>query len=193
MGGGIVVMGDAEPESMDSFWRACFAAAAEASFDRALRELYGRVDARIAEHRPVCRSSGRCCKFDTYGHRLYVTAMEIAWFLRAVHGEEEADQGVVKRGEAGGAGMALPQWRGAGLADECRYQVEKRCTVHAVRPLGCRVFFCEAGTEKWQRELYEAFLTDLREIHNRGGLPYRYIEWRSGLAEASGAMDGGGG
>jgi hypothetical protein len=50
--------------------------------------------------------------------------------------------------------------------------------------MGCRVFFCQEGTQGWQQELYEQFLAELRRMHEDRGLPYRYMEWRAGLREA---------
>ena len=57
--------------------------------------------------------------------------------------------------------------------------------------MGCRVFFCERGTQQWQNELYEAFLARLRALHDDLDLPYRYMEWRGGLEEAEAAGVGG--
>ena len=68
-------------------------------------------------------------------------------------------------------------------AASCPYQVDGACSVHTVRPMGCRVFFCQAGQEAWQRDLYERMLGELRRLHERFALPYRYAEWRGLLAE----------
>ena len=70
--------------------------------------------------------------------------------------------------------------------DGCCYQVEGLCAAHTVRPLGCRVYFCESGTEDWQQTVYEDFLSRLKAIHERFDLPYGYMEWRAGLVEARG-------
>jgi hypothetical protein len=50
--------------------------------------------------------------------------------------------------------------------------------------MGCRIFFCQRGTEAWQHALYEEFLGGLRQLHERQSLPYQYMEWRMGLREA---------
>ena len=55
------------------------------------------------------------------------------------------------------------------------------------RPLGCRVFFCQQGTEDWQHELYERFLARLKALHEQYDVAYRYLEWRAALAEAAAA------
>ncbi len=71
--------------------------------------------------------------------------------------------------------------REAGL---CPFQVDKLCTAHSVRPLGCRVFFCQEGTQAWQQDVYESFQNDLRALHERHSLTYAYLEWRGALATA---------
>ena len=68
------------------------------------------------------------------------------------------------------------------------FQAGGLCTVHAIRPMGCRVFFCQQGTEDWQRDLYEKYLNDLRALHDAHGVPYRYLEWRSALQWAAESM-----
>jgi len=80
--------------------------------------------------------------------------------------------------------VTLPQFE---VRDACVYQVDGLCSVHAVRPFGCRVFFCDPSSTDWQNELYEKSLERVRAIHERHGLPYRYMEWRAGLVEAGAA------
>src|SRR5689334_7739520 len=46
-----------------------------------VRELYERLDTEITGRKPLCINRGDCCKFDSYGHRLYVTAVELEYFL----------------------------------------------------------------------------------------------------------------
>ncbi|MDX1683315.1 MAG: hypothetical protein R3336_09360, partial [Phycisphaeraceae bacterium] len=145
----------------------------------AIRDLYAAVDAAVAERAPVCDASGRCCRFDTWGHRLYVTGLEVVWFL-----QEAGPPGETASDDSEGS-VALPQLADAPDQDGCPWQVDRLCTAHDVRPLGCRVYFCEPGTEQWQQALYEEKLEGLRRLHDRHDLPWRYLEWRAGLAEAS--------
>jgi Fe-S-cluster containining protein len=161
-------------------WAAWFEAAARPDIDAGLRDLYARLDAEVSQRGPTCWTSGKCCRFDEYGHRLYVTALEIAWVVRQV-GLPPPDAGVATGRHA--LTVLTPNGRVTGGA--CAYQADKLCSIHANRPLGCRVFFCEKGTEAWQHELYERFLGELRALHDRQGIEYRYMEWRAGLAESS--------
>ncbi len=43
-----------------------------------VRGVYQRLQKRIDQRRPICQLSGRCCHFQDYGHRLYVTTLELA-------------------------------------------------------------------------------------------------------------------
>ncbi|MEM9347150.1 MAG: hypothetical protein AAGB26_11095 [Planctomycetota bacterium] len=157
--------------------------------------MYADLDAAVAERRPVCNASGRCCRFEEYGHRLYVTGLEIAWFVRAlappVSKNNDADTPCVVE-----SSFTLRQlkptasYQPPAITPNCPYQIDGLCSTHAIRPLGCRTFFCEEGTESWQQETTERFLDRLKALHAEYDLPYAYMEWRAGLAEANQFIDG---
>ena len=138
-----------------------------------LRALLNQIDEQVSRSGFACRQSGRCCRFESFGHRLYMTGLEIAWFRSRV--------GEPSQPEVGGAVMLpiLDTRR-----DGCPYQVDGACSVHPDRPFACRVFFCQEGSDAWQSERYEAFQAEMKKLHEDLGLPYRYMEWRQGLAEA---------
>ncbi|MEM7575934.1 MAG: hypothetical protein AAF328_00545 [Planctomycetota bacterium] len=158
-----------------SAWASWLASAADVEIDAAIRALYAELDERIAARGPTCWQSGKCCNFGAYGHRLYVSALEVAWFLRQVGKASETRQPIDKPMK-----IALPQ---AATSDVCPFQIEGACSTHAVRPLGCRIFFCQAGTEAWQQELYEQYLGRLQKLHERRNIPYRYADWLALLEE----------
>lgn len=157
------------------------------AIDCAIRSLYEDLNSAVAERSPVCDASGRCCNFEAYGHRLYVTGLEIAWFLARAGGPRRA---AVESKQGASPGLSLPQFSQAAgpevlaTSPVCPYQIDGLCSTHAIRPLGCRVFFCEPGTETWQQDTTERFLDRLKRLHAEHGLPYAYMEWRAGLAEA---------
>ena len=107
----------------------------------AVDAVYRAVQAEIDARRPACAVSGRCCRFEEYGHRLYVTTLELAAFVAATWGSDP-----------NGA------WDGTG----CPFQRSKLCTVHAIRPFGCRMFFCDATSTEWQNDAYERFHARLK-------------------------------
>jgi Fe-S-cluster containining protein len=127
----------------------------------AIEDLYRRVQAEIDQRRPLCIISGRCCKFEEFGHRLYVTTLELARFLHDAPAAKFAGD-----------------WDGLG----CPFQHSRLCTVHAIRPFGCRMFFCDATSTGWQNAAYEKFHAELKSLHERLNVPYFYVEWRQALA-----------
>src|SRR3954452_19573866 len=88
----------------------------------ALHALYAALDEEVARLGPVCRLSGRCCRFAEYDHTLFVSAPEMAVLL--------AD--------------APPPSRPLDDGETCPWQDTKgRCTAREARPLGCRVYYCD--------------------------------------------------
>ena len=139
------------------------AAAARADVRDAVANVYRALQEQIELRRPVCATSGRCCRFDAFGHRLFVTTMELAAF--------SADLG---------AGASVCE-TASGDPGACPFQRDKLCTVHTIRPFGCRVFFCDETSTEWQRRQYESFHAELKRLHERLGVPYFYVEWRQAL------------
>jgi Fe-S-cluster containining protein len=134
---------------------------------RMIDDLYARVQRSIDARKPLCSISGRCCRFEDYGHRLYVTTLELAAFLKQHLGAD------------------VSSWDGTG----CPFQVNKLCSVHTLRPFGCRMFFCDPSATDWQNETYERFHAELKTLHEHLGVPYYYVEWRRALVELGLAPD----
>ena len=171
-------------------WPSWLGAAVRPEVDRAIADLYARLDADIAHRGPTCWTSGNCCAFDTFGHRLYVTALEIARFLH--HAPQPGHTPTVGHAEQANRTItALPVIDPASAPQQarCVYQVDNRCSVHAIRPMGCRIYFCQQGTQGWQQALYEQYLAEMKTMHERFDVPYAYVEWRAGLSEATAAVD----
>lgn len=126
----------------------------------AVEAVYGEVARAVADRRPRCDASGRCCRFEAHGHRLYVTTLELAAFAAQLR--EPAD----------------PAWDGTG----CPFQRDRLCGVHHIRPFGCRMYYCDPTATAWQNELYERLHASLKRLHDELGVPYFYVEWRAALA-----------
>lgn len=154
-------------------WQTLHAAVRRSPVDAAVQDLYAQLDHEVTRRRPTCWLSGRCCSFEQFEHRLYVTALEIAWVWWRVQSGPPALAGPAPTGAVDGKPCG-----------PCVFQVDRLCSIHAVRPMGCRVFYCQEGTQQWQHELYECFLARLRQVHEEFSLPYRYLEWRTGLDQA---------
>jgi Fe-S-cluster containining protein len=137
------------------------AAASRADVRDAVARVYADLQREIDARRPICSASGRCCRLEEYGHRLYVTTLELAAFVAGLPENPN-----------------VPAWDGTG----CPFQVAKLCSVHTIRPFGCRMFFCDATSTQWQNERYEQFHADLKRLHGELNVPYLYVEWRQALA-----------
>lgn len=155
------------------------AAAGEPTIARELEAIYARVGEQIAQRGPACWASGRCCNFRTTGHLLYVTGLEAAYCVLRAR--------VIRADRAPGAlpqlaPLGLPSIDAARARGDCPFLVDNACGVHSIKPLGCRVYFCDRSAQDWQHQLSEAALADIRALHQRHGLEYRYAEWRDQLA-----------
>jgi hypothetical protein len=118
-----------------------------------LAVLYEDLGAAVAEVGPVCRLSGRCCRFEEYGHTLFLSAAEAALLV--------AD--------------APPPARPLDDPSCCPWQDQAgRCTAREARPLGCRVYFCDPSYEGKAEPLTEEFLGRLRRLVDSLGLPWGY-------------------
>jgi Fe-S-cluster containining protein len=137
-------------------------AAARPEVRESIEAVYRDLAVEVEKRRPVCVVSGRCCRFEEFGHRLYVTTLELAAFVQGLRADTRSLPG---------------EWDGTG----CPFQAYRLCTVHGIRPFGCRVFFCDSTATQWQNEVYEAFHGRLKRLHEELGVPYFYVEWRAAL------------
>lgn len=144
--------------------RSWLAAAANEFLCAELETVYDEVRRETERVKPVCSASGRCCRFEEYGHRLYVTGLEAAYTLARLPAPLTRE--------------ALDAARQAG---GCPFQVENLCIAHTIKPLGCRTYYCDEAAQEWQKDLTERMLAKIRAIHDRHGLEYRYGEWRGML------------
>lgn len=142
----------------------------------AMGAFFAEVDQSIAQHDPVCRNRGACCRFDGFGHKLYVTSVELIYF---VQGQRDAWRDMPAQKQA---------CHPADAASVCPYHVGGGCTARSHRPLGCRIFYCDPETRDWQPAEYERRHGELRRLGVRLGVDYRYVEWLSALRELDGAI-----
>lgn len=143
-------------------------AAARPEVRRDLEAVYADAARAIAERGPACWASGRCCNFEKAGHLLYVSGLEAAY---TVLGARE-----------GAVSVSRPAAAAGGDRGPCPFQVRNLCGVHEIKPLGCRVYFCDRSAQRWQEDLSERLLAEIRAIHDRHRVEYRYGEWRSMLS-----------
>jgi hypothetical protein len=118
-----------------------------------LRELYAELDAAVARLAPVCLISGRCCRFEEYGHTLFLSGIEADYL---VSGAPEPVR-------------ALDEGRTCPWQDDLG-----RCTARDGRPLGCRVFFCDPNHQDAAPALSEHFIARLKSLTECHGLQWNY-------------------
>lgn len=193
-----MLTGDAD--SSDDVMRTAIAAASDARVTAELEAIYARVGQEIAERGPACWASGRCCNFRKAGHDLFVTLLEAAYCVQRAHREQQAAatgthaaemptrRGDVSLPQAGSSlkgqvnGLDIAAIDAARERGDCPYLQGNLCGAHGVKPLGCRVYFCDATSQDWQHELTERALAEIRALHDRFRVPYVYDEWRRQLA-----------
>jgi len=153
------------------------AAATRPGIAGALESIYAEVARAIEVRGPACWASGRCCNFEKSGHSLYVTGLEAAYAV----------------GRADPAMLTRERLTDALARGGCPFQSANLCGVHAVKPLACRVYFCDRSAQEWQRDLSERMHERVRALHAEHAVEYRYAEWRTLLSMfvATGAAGGG--
>lgn len=122
-------------------------------FREPLLSLYRDLDAAIAELSPVCVLSGRCCRFQEYGHTLFVSEPEARLLL------------------ADAPSPLRPLDDGA----TCPWQDQAgRCGAREARPLGCRVYYCDPAYESAGARLAETFIGRLKDVVDQLDLAWNY-------------------
>ncbi len=119
----------------------------------AMADLYRDVDAELAGSGQTCTACGRCCDFAAFGHRLYVSTIELALLIHAT-----------------------PVNPAAAAADRCPYQQESQCTARERRALGCRVFSCESAGDEFEHDLYSRYHERIRQLHQQHRVAYFYAD-----------------
>jgi len=152
------------------------AAAKRADVIEAMRKLYAEADCAIAEKNATCWNKGDCCRFGQYGHRLYVTSLEVAYYLATGPPDNASSDHPEFTRRGGWRPSSLPVLNGS-AADTCPHAFDGKCHARDRRPLGCRIFYCDPNAQHWQGPLTEEFLTRLRSLHETLSVPYFYTDW----------------
>jgi len=106
----------------------------------------------------ACESCGRCCDFDEFDHRLFVTPPELM-YLTAHLGRANI--------------KPMP-------AGRCPFNVAGKCDIHEHRFAGCRIFCC-TGDSDFQSELSESVLKRLKLLCAEFRISYHYTDLAAAL------------
>lgn len=129
--------------------------------------LYQWLDQTLASRKTIvgkCTACGKCCNFDLYGHRLYVTHAEMLYFSAKIGPEN------------------LKPMR----AGQCPYLEDNRCSVHENRFSGCRIYGCQ-GDSDLQGQLTEQTLDKIKALCNQYDIPYEYMDLCQALNRSVGS------
>ena len=155
-----------DPADLALHVRGWLAAAARPEVAAELQGVYTMIADQIEARGPACWASGRCCNFGATGHLLYTTGLEAAATM-------------VGLARVGVAAPTAADVEASVSRGDCPFLKVNACSVHTIKPMGCRVYFCDRGAEEWQEQLSERSLREIRAIHERHGVEYRYTEWRA--------------
>lgn len=121
-----------------------------ASLQSGLLAIYRDLENDVAEAGARCDLSGRCCRFGEFGHTLFVSSIEAELLV------------------------SQPRPRGPLSEDFCPYQRGALCTARNVRPLGCRVYFCDAAYRDRMEELSELYVKRIKDLADEQGREWHY-------------------
>ncbi|MBN1391822.1 MAG: YkgJ family cysteine cluster protein [Sedimentisphaerales bacterium] len=130
-------------------------------------EIYNWLSSQIHKNSKLsgqCSACGKCCDFEGFGHKLFVTPPELMYLAANL-----------------GAENIKPMATG-----RCPYNIKGKCSVYEHRFSGCRIFSCK-GDLDFQNELSEKALKKFKKTCERFLIPYRYTDLATALNNFSAA------
>jgi hypothetical protein len=124
-------------------------------------EIYDWLDSQIESHRNLagsCKACGKCCDFENFDHKLFVTSPELIYLSANLHGENLKPM----------------------KTSRCPYNVDGRCTIYECRFAGCRIFCCN-GDADFQNGLSESAIKKFKSLCDEYQVEYRYSELATAL------------
>lgn len=110
-----------------------------------------------------CQVCGKCCEFDEFDHRLFVTDVELIYLA------ENTGETQIKAATNG----------------RCPYSFDGKCMIYEYRFAGCRIFCCN-GDADLQSQLSEKVLKKFKSICLEFQVPYRYVDLAGALRSFAG-------
>ena len=127
-----------------------------------IAEIYDWLDLQISSHSDLagrCDACGRCCDFEGFDHRLFVTTPELMYLAANVGSENIKPM----------------------LTSRCPYQTNDRCTIYEYRFAGCRIFCCKADKD-FQSSLSGSAIKKFKLLCTEFQIPYRYTDLATALS-----------
>ncbi len=132
--------------------------------DEEIELVYQQCQKKMESLQAKCDACGKCCHFNSYGHRLYASTGELA-YLKKHKPLTSLSNG-----------------------DSCPYLKDNLCSAREHRMLGCRIFFSQhtKAQEEEANLLYEELLKKLKELHLKYHVPWNYVDVMTAFPEESG-------
>jgi hypothetical protein len=158
--------------------------AANKEIVKRVEAIYKWLDEQIAANRTKageCGACGKCCDFELFSHRLFVTTPEMIYFRSEIGGKNHrvtarAGSPCYKSGQcpyqsaiSTADGETSPKGGGNG-----------KCTVYPYRFASCRIFCCK-GDARFQSELTEDVVKKFKSLCEEFQIPYCYLDLPTAL------------
>ena len=127
----------------------------------ALDAIYKNLEQEIGslEKPPICKACGECCDFSKFEHTPFITKSELKNIEVALTQNKELLEEAAK-----------PK-----PINFCAFYRDKRCIAHKIRPLSCRVFFCDSKyAAEHASRIYEKYHKLIKDLHLRFEVEYSY-------------------
>ena len=129
----------------------------------------------------VCGICGKCCDFESYDHRLYVTTPEMIYFADKLTGSDViASAAKQSHTERSAEPVSETLTKNKMPTGRCPYQVNGKCTVYPYRFAACRIFCCKADAD-FQSDLTETAVKKFKMLCEKFQIPYRYVDLPTAL------------
>jgi len=159
-------------------------------------EVYDWLNSQIKDHKDPageCCACGKCCDFDGFDHKLFVTSPELIYFVAnldivlTAETAESAEENKIKKNDNIKNLCVLCELSGKMKMSRCPYNVDGKCGIYEIRFSGCRIFTCK-GDADFQGRLSEIVSKKFKAICEQFQIPYRYTDLATALNELAGDL-----
>ena len=121
-----------------------------------VEKIYDWLDSNIKTSNNQCVACGKCCNFESFDHKLFVTTPELLYFSKNVKNFKLM------------------------LTQSCPYLKDGKCSIQNYRFAGCRIFFCKADKDL-QNNFSEQTIEKFKALCDKFNFPYRYVDLMTAL------------
>jgi Fe-S-cluster containining protein len=124
-------------------------------------EIYDWLGSQICKNPKLaggCSACGKCCDFEGFGHKLFVTTPELMYLAANL-----------------GAEIVKPI-----ITSRCPYNIKSKCSVYEHRFSGCRIFSCDGDTG-FQSRLSESSVKKFKAVCEQFQVQYCYTDLATAL------------